>query len=78
MNEWLHDSPLKDIAFRAIMIMPSLLLQKSSQKSKSREHSKALERHMNVWISGEILDLPHEGETIQKDFKTIKHTIDSC
>ena len=26
MNEWLHDSPSKDIAFKAIMVMPSLLL----------------------------------------------------
>ena len=37
MNEWSHDSPLKDIAFKA-MIMPSLQLQKPSQKPKSREH----------------------------------------
>ena len=26
MNEWLQESPLKDIAFKAIMIMPTLLL----------------------------------------------------
>ena len=37
MNEWSHDSPLKDIAFKA-MIMPSIQLQKPSQKLKSREH----------------------------------------
>ena len=47
MNEQLHDSSLKDTAFNAIMIMPSLLLQKPSQKSKSREHLKALERRMD-------------------------------
>ena len=48
MNEWLHDSPLKDIAFKAIMIMSSLLLQKPSQKSKPREHLKASERRINL------------------------------
>ena len=31
--------------------MPSLLLQKPSQKSKSREHLKALDRHIDLWKS---------------------------
>ena len=51
------------------MIMPSLLLQKPSQKSKSREHLKALERRMDLWMSGEIRHLLHKGETIQKDLR---------
>ena len=68
INEWLHDLPLKDTAFKAIMIIPSLLLQKPSKKSKSRDHLKLLERRMDLWISRKILDLLHEGETIQKDF----------
>ena len=51
------------------MIMPSLLLQKPSQKSKSREHLKALERRMDLWMSGEIRHSLHEGETIQKDLR---------
>ena len=42
MNEWLHDSHMKDIAFKAVMIILSLLLQKPSQKLKSREHSERL------------------------------------
>ena len=66
MNEWLHDSPLKGIVLKETMIMPSLLLQKPSQKSKSREHLKALKRPMDLWTSGEVQNLPHEGETIQK------------
>ena len=70
MNKWIHDSPLTDISFKAIMIMPSLLLQKTSQKSKSREYSKALERRKGLWASGEILDLLNEGETIQKNLGT--------
>ena len=69
MNERLHDSPLKNIALKAIMIMPSLLLQKPSQKSKSREHLKALEQLLDLWTSGEILDLLHEEKTIQKDLR---------
>ena len=34
MNAWVEDSPLKNIAFKAIMIMPSLLLQKPFKNSK--------------------------------------------
>ena len=70
MNEWLHDSPLKDIALKATMIMPSLLLQKPPQKSKSREHLKTLERGMELSTSGEILNLLHELEMIQKDLRS--------
>ena len=46
MNDWLQDSPLKDIAFKAIM--PKLLLQKPSQKSKSKDHLRALQRRMEL------------------------------
>ena len=38
--------------------------------SKSREHLKALARRMVLWLSGEILDLLHEGEKIQKPSNT--------
>ena len=38
-----------------------------SQKSKSREHLKALKQRMNLWTSGETLELVQEGETIQRD-----------
>ena len=49
MSEWLHDSPLKDITFKATMVMPSLLLQKPSQMSKSKDHFRALERRLELW-----------------------------
>ena len=50
MNEWLQESPLKDIAFKAIMIMPNLLLPKSS---KAKDHLNALERRLESQISGD-------------------------
>ena len=49
MSEGLHDSLLKDISFKAIMVMPSLLLQKPLQKSKSKDHLRALERRLELW-----------------------------
>ena len=51
MNEWLQESPLKDIAFKAIKIMPNLLLQKPSKSSKAKDHLKVLERRLESWIS---------------------------
>ena len=31
INSWTHKSPLQDVAFKAIMVMPNLLLQKPSR-----------------------------------------------
>ena len=64
MSEWLQDSPLKDIAFKAMMAMPNLLLQKPSQKSKSKDHLSALERKMELWYSAEVMELLKESEAI--------------
>ena len=46
INEWLQESTLKDIAFKAIMIMPNLLLQKLSKNSKAKDHLKTLEKRL--------------------------------
>ena len=72
MNEWLQESPLKDIAFKAIMVMPNLLLQKPSKNSKAKDHLKALERRLQSWISGDLLELK-EAETIQKSLRSNKN-----
>ena len=72
MNEWLQESPLKDIAFKAIMVMPNLLLQKPSKNSKAKDHLKALERRLESWISGDLLELK-EAETIQKSLRSNKN-----
>ena len=70
MNSWIDNSPLKSIAFKAIMVMPALLLQKPSKTSKSKDHSEALLRRLKEWEKGNLLELLNEGETIQKNFKT--------
>ena len=72
MYEWLQDSPLKDIAFKAIMIMSSLLLQKPSKNSKSKDHLKLLERCIKLWTSGDLLDLLKEAKIIQKELRIQK------
>ena len=46
------------------MIMPNLLLQKPSKNSKAKDHLTALERRMQSWLKGDLIDLLHEGETV--------------
>ena len=65
MNEWLQDSPMKEICFKAITLMPNLLLQKPSTNFKSKNHLPVLERIFELWKKGELEDLFLEGEIIQ-------------
>ena len=69
MNEWIRESPSKDIAFNAIMVMSGLLSQKPSEKSKLKDHLTSLENRMKLWNAGQIMELLKEAETIQKDLR---------
>ena len=60
---------MKHIMFKAIMMMPSLILQKPSRNSKAKDHSEALWQRMILWQSGDLLQLFKEAETIQKGLK---------
>ena len=48
------------------MVMPSLLLQKPSYKSTSKEHSQCLDRRMTQWECGDFNAILSEVRTIQK------------
>ena len=65
INGWTNNSPLKDIAFKAIHVTHSLLLQKPSKISKTKSHLNALERRIDLWSNGKIDELLFEGEIIQ-------------
>ena len=69
MNEWIHESSLKDITFKAIMVMSGLLLQKPSRKSKSNDHLKSLENQMKLWYAGVIIELLKQAEAAHKDLR---------
>ena len=69
MNEKIHKLPLKDVKYKAIMVMPSLLLQKPSRKSKPKDHLKSLENRLKLWHAGKIIELLKEAQTIPKDLK---------
>ncbi len=66
LNAWNDESEnLKDIAIKAIMVMPALLLQKPSYKSKAKHHSECLKRRLHQWTEGDFDSLIRECRTIQ-------------
>ena len=46
LNSWVERTALHNITFKAIMIMPNLLLRKPPKNSKAKYHLTALERRM--------------------------------
>ena len=72
INSWIHNSPLQDVAFKAIVVMSNL---KPARNSKPKNHLEGLNRRLNLRKEGELTQLLIEGETIQKSlsgFKSIK------
>ena len=65
-DQWNNDTPLKSIAFEGIHVIPALLLQKSSEKSKARNHLVALERRLKLWDEGDINELLDECKEMQE------------
>ena len=59
-------SSLECIALKATTVLTVLALQKPYTKSTAKVHVKCLDRRMQSWSEGRILDLLAEGRTIQK------------
>ena len=43
------------------------------KNSKAKDHLKALERHLESWISDDLLELLKEAQTIQQSLGSKKH-----
>ena len=65
LNLWTNIAPLKNIALKAIHVMPALLLQKPSKMSKAKDHLKAQKRIVRLWEEGNIIELVKESKTMQ-------------
>jgi hypothetical protein len=71
------NSALNSVALKTYMILPTLILQKPSAKSKARDHTRAIERRMELWKKGEIESLLTEIRFIQKKFRSSTKPRDS-
>ena len=55
---------------KVVMILPNLMLQKPSAKSKTKDHTKALEQRLAQWKEGKIFELWRDCRVIQNKMKT--------
>ena len=63
INAWVHDTPIKNIALKALHVMPALLLQKPSKGSKSKDHLKSLEKRFEIWKEENLNELYGRGKS---------------
>jgi hypothetical protein len=59
---------------KAFIVLPSLILQKPSATSKSKEHSTAMQRRLTLWKQGGLNLLMKEVRSIQNRFVSSKKT----
>jgi len=59
-------NPLEAIALKSVALMEHLLLQKTKQKSTTKENAACLERRLKMWDAGEISELFNEARAIQE------------
>ena len=71
---WASKSKEEAVAMIMLMVMPALLLQKPSKRSKTAEHVVALKRRLQDWKDGKIEDLIREGKAIQDRLQRSKHS----
>ena len=62
---WTNKSAIRDYALKALMIMPALLLQRTSVKTKSSVNKETLERRLKLWEENKIEELLHEARSLQ-------------
>ena len=48
------DSAVERVALKAVMVTPTLLLQKSHPRSKAKDHTLHLKRHLQQWMDGDV------------------------
>ena len=63
---------LNSVALKDFMVLSTLILQKPSATSKSKEHSAAIERRLNLWRQGDLDLLIKEVRFIQGKFVNSK------
>ena len=56
---------MEEMALKAAMVLPALVLQKPFSASKSKDHTSCLERRMKKWEDGHLIQLFHEAQSIQ-------------
>ena len=61
-----NETEYQCIAIKTFVVLPALLLQKPSAKSKKAEHKRLLEERLDLWRKRDIKILLSQGSTIQR------------
>ena len=77
IDAWTSHGPSRSYTLKALMIMPSLLLQKTSKNSKAKENKQHLQRRMTLWKQNEFETLVKEVITIQTRLTSSKSKEDN-
>ena len=72
LKQFNSNSDLNPVALKAFMVLPSVILQKPSATSKTKEHSVAIERRLALWRQGDLNMLMKEIRFIQNRFVNSK------
>ena len=62
---WTNKSSKREYAMKALMIMPALLLQRTSVKTKNSLNKETLKRRLQLWENNNISELLQESRTLQ-------------
>ena len=72
LKQFNSNSDLNSVALKAFIVLPSVILQKPSATSKTKEHSVAIERRFALWRQGDLNMLMKEIRFIQDRFVNSK------
>ena len=65
IDSWVNKSSKRPYAMKALMIMPALLLQRTSAKTRNSENKEILKRRLELWKENKFGELLHESRTLQ-------------
>ena len=74
LESWVSESDRREYCLKSLMILPNLLLQKTSRTKNAKHQNKVnrenLERRLSMWKDGKINELLLEGQIIQNRLPT--------
>ena len=65
-----EENRIESFALTAAVVLPHLLLQKPHKGSKMKDHTRCLNRRLQLWLNGDVEGLLTEGRTIQQRLGT--------
>ncbi len=78
ITNFTSSSALEEVALTMVMVLPALLLQKPSRRSKTKDHIAYLDKRLKWWQDGELDLLVREGVAIQDKLLKSKMSADHC